>query len=437
MALRRAHGRNLPVLHAEPNGLTVTLLNYNVPLSGLATTSGATNVGKAFDAIKKNATGDLGFVAQQLVGLSDTQLDSALRSLSGEIHASQTRLSTTDAVTITDMIRNTLSERESDAEEAKADAGGQTAAAVRSKPSAYWIQFAADHASLKDGTANVGGGGYDFKQSDNVTAGAGFSFTQGTLSLLGSGGQSAMKAPRAFGYSGFGWGPFRIHGGGSAAKATNHTKRNIQFMATVPNQAGQPVPLTNRANRALTVHDPRLFEDTPSTTQPASDGVDRTAESDQTSINHDQWTEIRDTLKIKTWTIDWKVGLRQMQVIRHAFSETGADSISLEAAGDETTTMRETDLNFHVFKKKGKWRPNFMFSYRREFAPDVTSAEVEFAGRNDSKFESEGLPIPNVEYKALAGITMSSLLGQYTLEYHFSHAKEETHNSLSFKMRFF
>ena len=99
--------------------------------------------------------------------------------------------------------------------------------------------------------------------------------------------------------------------------------------------------------------------------------------------------------------------------------------------------MRETDLNFHVFKKKGRWRPNFMFAYRREFAPDVTSAEVEFAGRSDSRFESEGLPIPTVEYKALAGITMSSLLGQYTLEYHLSHAKEETHNSLSFKLRFF
>ena len=59
-----------------------------------------------------------------------------------------------------------------------------------------------------------------------------------------------MQAPRAFGYTGVGIGPFHFHGGGSASRAKTKSQRDIQFAATVPDENGQLVPLSNGVDRA-------------------------------------------------------------------------------------------------------------------------------------------------------------------------------------------
>jgi hypothetical protein len=219
-----------------------------------------------------------------------------------------------------------------------------------------------------------------------------------------------MNAPRAFGYTGVGWGPFKIHGGGSASTTTSHTTRRIAFAATVPNELGQLVPL--------------------------SDGIDRIAEGTQDEIASDEWSELKDTLKVKGWTYDWRTGIRQARIARKPFQETGAGSISL-SGGDDTVTTREADVNINIFRGKGSFRPRFLVNYRRQFAPDVTTADLTFAGQPNGNFQVDGLPIPTVEYSGLAGFTKVGLFGlEYTLEYTFTHSKEETHNALSFRMRF-
>jgi hypothetical protein len=169
---------------------------------------------------------------------------------------------------------------------------------------------------------------------------------------------------------------------------------------------------------------------------PLSDGVDRVAEGTEDAIATDGWTELKDTLKVKTWTFDWKAGVRQARISRKAFVETGADSISL-SGGDQTMTTREADININIFRRSGAFRPRFLLNYRREFAPDATTAEVAFVGQKNGNFEVAGLPIPQAEYQGLTGFTMHGRLGlEYTLEYSFRHSKEETHNVLSFRVRF-
>src|SRR5262249_10798693 len=169
------------------------------------------------------------------------QLPGALKQLSGEVLASGARITTSDSQGVTDLVRTAISDREDTAQANKdADKAAGTPGA-HSKAAPMWFQAAADHTTFADGGhANTGGGagGYDLHQSDNFTAGVGFSFTQGDMAL-GDGSTSQLKAPRAVAYSGANLGPFNIHLGGSAAKTSQETQRQIVIAAQIPNEFGQ------------------------------------------------------------------------------------------------------------------------------------------------------------------------------------------------------
>ena len=94
-----------------------------------------------------------------------------------------------------------------------------------------WFQLNADHATFNSngsiGTANVGGGasGVDYKLKSNWIVGAGAALSAGGMSLSDVNGTSQMTAPRAFTYTGVGFGPFHFHLGGSGSKAKTTTKK--------------------------------------------------------------------------------------------------------------------------------------------------------------------------------------------------------------------
>jgi len=216
--------------------------------------------------------------------LNGSDLDNALVDLAGEIHASQLRLQVTDGRMVTDLVRNQLSAFDHDSEE-------DPTYNQRGKSPRWWLQFTGGHSTYDTGelsgaTSNIGGsgGGFDFKPSGNWTVGGGGSFSFGNLSLTEISGSTDLKAPRAFGYSSFGFGPFHWHGGGSASKTKNDTKRDIKFAARVPDENGNMVPL--------------------------GDGVDREAESDQGGDVEDGWTELQHTKNWTEWTLDSKGGWR-------------------------------------------------------------------------------------------------------------------------------
>ena len=399
----------VPVLKVNADSLMLTLLNLNVPLGGVATAPNAASVGRGFDAIKFGATGDLGGIVRELTALDDERLNRALKSLSGEIHASAARMAQVDSLVVTDLVRNQLSDAESDSEENPG---------ARSGPRAMrpWVQMSGEHINFKSGdfsggSANVGGGasGVDFKPSSSWTVGGGAALSLGGLSLSEVSGSSQMTAPRAFAYSGFGFGPFHFHGGGSAAKSKTSTQRNIQFAAVVRDSNGNLVPLSN--------------------------GVDRNAESDQSADSQDTWSELQGTKKFGLWTLDSKVGIRAARLLRNPFSESGADSVSLAAQAEEITS-REANLDVHLFKRKGNWRPNILMSYRHESGDQSTAANLNFEGRPDSQFEVQGVSVPMDTFQGLFGLTARIFGLEYTVEYETKQSREESHNAFHFRMRF-
>jgi hypothetical protein len=372
-------------------------------------------VGKAVDRTKFGATGDYGKVVEELTALSGPQLQNALEQLSGEIHASTLRLTQLDSQSTTSQIQDQLSDFEHSSDE-KAAADKQ-AGRKTTRGGAPWFQIAGSHTSFKGdgsspGTANGGGsgGGYDFKVSPALTMGGGASLSLGGMSLTEISGSSQITAPHVFGYSGYGFGPIHVHGGGSTAHIKTTTTRTINFAATVPDVNGNPTPL--------------------------SDGIDRSATSDQTADLSDAWTEVQHTKKWDSWTADTKVGLRVTRLTRQPFSELGADSISLVSPELQLHT-RDTNIDFHTWKRSGNYRPNILVSIHHASGDTGNYADLHFAGAPDSGFDTSGAQIPLNTFSGLFGLTVRSFSGlEYTLEYETRQSDQESTNAVHFRMRF-
>jgi len=399
----------VPILKYDPNAMFVTVLNMNVPLATAVTSPNAAAVGQALDAIKGGATGDLRTVVQELTALDDPALNAALGSLAGELHASELRLTVDDSLAMTDLVREAMSDRDHEGDDGRRKTTG--ASSVR-----FWFQLAGDHARFTPGgldaaVANVGGGGggFDFRPTTRLTLGGGGSFSRGALSMLGLGGSSDLQAPRAFSYGGYNFGPIGIHAGWSAAKTSYTTQRPIAFTATVTAQNGE---------------------------EPLTGGINRVAESVQDGLTRDTWADWQNTMKVKTWTLDWKLGWRAATFTRNPFSETGADSISLSGA-EKSLKTQEADVDVHVFRRTGTWRPRVLVTYRRQFGDDATGADVQFVNQPAGSFVVNGVPIAQDEFHLIAGVTMRTGLGlEYTFEYETRVAKDENHQGVHFRVRF-
>ncbi len=419
----------VPILNGDPNSLLVTVLNLGVALSGSALAPNASAVGRALDAGKANLNGDFGKVIREVFALDDQSLDLAMKSLAGEIHASVIRLVALDSLATTDMVRNELTEQEHQAQ----DTSRQATRVASVRP---WFQMGGDHISYRSGefsggTGNIqsGGGGVDFKPAAAWTLGGGGALSLGGLSLSEISGSSQMTAPRAFFYSGFAFGPFAVHFGGSRSWTKTTTNRNIAFAAFVPDASGRMVPLSPGTPAGGSPSPISLGDAIP------RPGIDREASSDQQSTASDAWSEWQFTRKFNTWTVDTKLGLRASRFSRTGFSESGADSISLTAA-PQSLSAGETNVDFHAFRRSGTWRPNVLLTYRRQFGDDFTSANVAFAGNPDSEFAVKGFPVPRNTFQGLFAITMRSAAGLlFTLEYQTLQNSEESRNSVRCKVR--
>jgi len=396
----------LPVVTQSQDSMLITILNISVPTTSIATTPNGIAAGRGIDAVKNCQTGDICNVVKEVLALDDQELDTALRGLAGEIHASTLRMTVNDSRVVTDMVRNQLSDAEHEAEDGQGGNGIQP-----------WLQFSGEHSTFKTsefsgGTANLGGGGggVNLKPIGRMLAGIGGAFSLGSLSLSDISGQATLKAPRALGYTGFRFGAFHVHAGSSVAKNNNGTKRDVKIHAQVPDANGNLVPMSN--------------------------GVDREADSDQDGYTEDLWGDLQHTYKKPSWLMDSKVGLRATRYVRRAFTETGGASISLDGA-EEVLQSRELRFDFHAFKKTGGWRPRVLLNYMREFGDDATSADVNFKERPESQFQVTGLPIPRDMFHGLFGLTMRSMSGlEYTVEYETTQATNESHNAVHFRMRF-
>ena len=399
-----------PVLKVDGAKLMVTLLNYNVPLTTATTGTNSSGAAGVIDATKKGATGDWAKVIRELTALGNSELNTALAEMSGEIQASTIRLSQVEQLSFTTTLQNQTSDVENESQAKLASVGGGLAPQM-------WFNMGGGHSSFSSGensggSANMGGGngGVSVSPTPTLSLGAGGGLSLGGLSLSEISGSSQIQSPRAFFHGSYKFGRFRTHWGGSNSWSKTTTKRQIQFAATVPNAEGTPTPL--------------------------SEGVNREATSEQKSTARDIWADVQYTRSFGDWTTESKFGLRHASFSRKGYEETGADSISLKVAPD-TLTTQDTNVDVRGYKHAGTWRPDLWFSYRREFGVEWAHAQVAFAGAPDNPFSVQGMPIPRTIIQGLLGLTMRTRAKfGYTVEYSFMHTSDEFNNSVRFKLKF-
>jgi uncharacterized protein with beta-barrel porin domain len=394
----------VPSLFADTNTLRVSVLNLTIPLAGVATTPNSRAVAEVIDALKPG-TGEFAGIVRNLAGLPDDELDDAFEQLAGQVNVTDVKLAIIDSEAITDMIRAEISANEDD------DDPRYLSRATRPR---WWTQITGQHArygdraGLRGALVNVGGaaGGFDIRRSDRFTFGVGGSLTQGGLSLRGLDEISDMLAPRGFGYVGVRVGPFRLHGGGSAARTNGTSERQIQIAAA-------------RGDA-----------------QPVGSAFDRTAQSDQEGAAYDTWSEWQDTINIRTWRTESKVGWRHARFSRKAFEETGAGPLSL-VGDDDMLTSTEADVLLRTWRREGAWRPHFLFSYRRQLGDDENRMKVGFVANPNVKFDVNGLPLARNTVLGRTGLTLRTGSGlEYSVQYEFRHAESETRHTGDFRIRF-
>jgi hypothetical protein len=357
--------------------------------------------------MKGDLTGDRGFVIQEIMLLDDEELEDAMRQISGEVHASNRHIEIRSAETFTDLVRSQLTDREHEADEGQVGWGG---------PTVRWFgQLSREHVSFDPGGGALGGGadltdgagGFEYKLSDRWLAGGGGGLGFGSMALDGLAAASDLTAPRAFGVLGFKPKAFAIRGGGSFSRSKTKTNRRIVIIARLPEELGG-APLTG--------------------------GIDRQAESEEVTVQSDQWTEYSDHFDVGTYRFDYMFGIRRARFSRDPFVEVGAGALSLEHDGS-VLTLRDTDVKLHWWRRSGGMRPYAEMFIRRSGGFDYT-LPVEFAEEEDSDFVTSGLPLGQNAFAGRIGVTFVRSLGRLTVEYRFRKASGQTSQSADVRFRF-
>lgn len=396
----------IPYLRQDSNALYVTMLNLGVPLTGIVTSGNGGAVAAAIDGFKLDAQGDRFNVVRELFALNDADLADALRQISGESHASALQVSIRGSELATDAIRSEIASRD---RETGADASP-------SDTVHWWTQFGGERASFDNGDGSRAGtmtlgnglGGVDWRPSRRWIFGLGGGFATGGISLGDLRSTTDIRTPRAFGYAGFRPKGFGLRAGGSFARQSADSRRQIQFRSTLPSDLGGG---------------------------PVGEGIDRQAQSEEISLLSDQWSEYDDETDIKTYSLEWFFGLRRVTFGRQGFVETGANALSL-LAPNQTVKMRQADARFYIWRRERDVRPYLEIMYRRELTAGLNTLKVEFDDIPNSGFQVEGLPMPRNMFSARGGVTLMTWLGAWTFEYHYRHAPNQTVHGGDIRVRF-
>lgn len=373
----------------------------------------------ALDRIKASATGDLLEVTRQLIALDDPSLAHALDSIAGEIYASSTQLAALDGEAVMDVVRSELGQRVT-----RGDPTGRVTTPVLwgSDRRHVWVRLRGERTSFDSLRSTPGQGGLtpahgadastagvtagmDWSFADHWLAGAAGSYSSGTMSLNGLDERSDFMAPRAVGYVGYAQSRWRLQSGISVAKAMYDVKRQFQFAAIGP--SGRP-----------------LFGI-----------VDRGATGSPSGLATDVWVEGRFNVPLGSWDLQPGAGMRSGWFQRDAWSETGADSLSLTGPS-QTARAMQGDVGLRLARAAGGFRPFAEGMYRRELLTDVLSATLALSAQPGGLFEVDGVALAPDSVVGRGGVMFLTDRAVFSVLYDVRHSESHTRQSLQFGVGF-
>ena len=141
-----------------------------------------------------------------------------------------------------------------------------------------------------------------------------------------------------------------------------------------------------------------------------------------------------DYQNIRTYRLDYMIGVRRARFARAAFTESGAGALSL-LVPDETLNLNQADVKVHLWRRHGSIRPYVETLYRRSSHWPVDTA-VSFADERDSAFKTAGLPLGSDAFAGRAGAVFVRRIGTLTLEYRYRKASGQTVQAGELRFRF-
>ena len=405
-----ASGALDPWITPTPKILVLTLLNTELPLAWSAMTPNGAAIGGALDRLRERASGDLAAVTRELTALDDVGLSRALDAVAGEIHASSVQLAALDGQGMADLVRGEIASRGTP-EVVKASPAGLTWGADRRVWGRYQAQrttFAAGATHGADAEISGFALGTDWTLGDHWLVGIGGGYTRGDLAVDGLADSSDYTAPRAFGYLGYAARRWVAHVGTSLAHTGTTSGRTLLFTARLPDAFGGA---------------------------PVFGGVDREATSTPSGVATDLWGDWALPVRLGAWMTHPSVGVRYARYANHAWTESGADALSLSAA-DRTIVSAQTDLGLHVMRAIGRFRPNVSATYRRELSNGRTTTAFQLSNLADGNFVVDGLPFARDNLTARTGFTFTLEPFDLSLLLEVRRAPGQTNHAIQFGVRF-
>jgi uncharacterized protein with beta-barrel porin domain len=160
-------------------------------------------------------------------------------------------------------------------------------------------------------------------------------------------------------------------------------------------------------------------------------GVDREASSSIAGPSTDFWGDWSFPVPLGGWTLQPGVGLRYARYARHAWSESGADALSLSAQ-DQFLGSSQADFGVRVMRASGRFRPNASAAYRRELTSGQTSTTLQLTDRPDGIFTINGIPLSPDTLTMRAGFVIQGARVDLSLAYEARRAFNQTRQAVQF-----
>ena len=354
-----------PYLTQNDTTLFMTLLRTDLPLQPNGTSANGAAIGGAFDRVKGGASGDLARVVQELTALDDSALARGLDVTSGEVHASAAHLAAIDAEGMMGVVRGEIANRISSGDPER----GLTAngSVWRTQRRRAWLRLQNERASLTTDGAHGGDVtlhgyalGADWVVNGRWLIGIGGSYGNARLSVTGVDESGNLTVPRAIGYAAYGVKRWTLGGGVSVGRTLYETRRRFHFAAIAP------------------------------TGQPLFGGIDRAAVSRPAGFATDVWGEARFNAMLRSWNVQPTLGMRRARYGLSAWSEIGADALSL-SAGSQSIASTQADAGIRLSRSIGGFQPFVSAMHRRELTDGRTTVRLRLGDHPDGAFDVEGL----------------------------------------------
>ena len=140
-------------------------------------------------------------------------------------------------------------------------------------------------------------------------------------------------------------------------------------------------------------------------------------------------------MRIGSWYVYPSAGLRYARYDRRAWTEDGADALSL-AAPDQAFSLKQADVGLWLGRARGRFRPEASTTYRRGLGDRRTMATLELSGLGNGLFVVDGLPLAQDTFVGRAGLTLQTQSVRVSLAYELQRAQSQLRQAIQFSLGF-